>query len=107
MVRQTLAYMGGSLRALPGCAGRMAHTLTVHDPFCSTAGPGRPIRPHLVGDLIKPKETQMTLLHPGDPFPALTVNLVGGGTLQLPDALTSYFGVVLFYRGSWCTYRNA
>jgi peroxiredoxin len=49
----------------------------------------------------------MTQLHPGDPFAALTVKLPGGGTLQLPDALTSHFGVVLFYRGSWCPHCNA
>jgi hypothetical protein len=30
----------------------------------------------------------VALLSPGDQFPALTVALVGGGTLQLPDALT-------------------
>ena len=49
----------------------------------------------------------MALLHPGDKFPALTVALPGGGSLQLPDALSGQFGVVLFYRGSWCPYCNA
>lgn len=49
----------------------------------------------------------MTLLHPGDKFPALTVALPGGDTLQLPDALNGHYGVVLFYRGSWCPYCNA
>ena len=49
----------------------------------------------------------MALLHPGDKFPALTVARVGGGTLQLPDALDGHFGVVLFYRGAWCPYCNA
>jgi hypothetical protein len=29
----------------------------------------------------------MALLSPGDQFPALTVALAGGGTLQLPDAI--------------------
>jgi peroxiredoxin len=47
------------------------------------------------------------MLHPGDPFPALTVRLPGGGSLHLPDALAGGFGVVLFYRGSWCPYCNA
>ena len=51
--------------------------------------------------------TEMTLLRPGDPFPALTVALPGGQTLHLPEALASHFGVVLFYRGSWCPYCNA
>jgi peroxiredoxin len=51
--------------------------------------------------------TETTLLHPGDPFPALTVALAGGSTLRLPDALAAHFGVILFYRGSWCPYCNA
>ena len=49
----------------------------------------------------------MTLLHPGDRFPTLTVALPGKETLSLPDALTGSFGVVLFYRGAWCPYCNA
>jgi peroxiredoxin len=51
--------------------------------------------------------TQMTVLQPGDPFPSLTVALPGGRTLRLPDALADRFGVVLYYRGSWCPYCNA
>jgi peroxiredoxin len=31
----------------------------------------------------------------------------GGRSLQLPGALAGHFGVVLFYRGSWCPYCNA
>ena len=49
----------------------------------------------------------MTLLHPGDRFPALRVPLPGSDTLSLPDALAGSFGVILFYRGSWCPYCNA
>ena len=51
--------------------------------------------------------TQMTVLQPGDPFPSLTVALPGGRTLRLPGALAGRFGVVLYYRGSWCPYCNA
>lgn len=51
--------------------------------------------------------TQMALLHPGDPFPALTVALPEGRALRLPDALAGHYGVVPFYRGSWCPYCNA
>jgi peroxiredoxin len=51
--------------------------------------------------------TQMTVLQAGDPFPSLTVALPGGRTLRLPDALAGRFGVVLYYRGSWCPYCNA
>ena len=47
-----------------------------------------------------------TLLNPGDPFPSLTVQLPGTGTLTLPDAFAGHFGVVLFFRGSWCPYCN-
>jgi peroxiredoxin len=49
----------------------------------------------------------LALLSPGDQFPALTVTLAGGGTLQLPDALAGHFSVILLYRGSWCPYCNA
>ena len=51
--------------------------------------------------------TDQILLHPGDPFPALAVRLPGGRALRLPDDLAGHFGVVLFYRGSWCPYCNA
>jgi len=50
---------------------------------------------------------ETNLLRPGDRFPALTVALPGGGTLRLPDDLAGHFGVILFYRGSWCPYCNA
>jgi peroxiredoxin len=48
----------------------------------------------------------MTLLAPGDRFPTLTVHQTGGGELVLPDVFDGDFGVVLFYRGSWCPYCN-
>jgi peroxiredoxin len=51
--------------------------------------------------------TDQTHLHPGDPFPALTVALPGGRTLRLPGAFAGDFSVILFYRGSWCPYCNA
>jgi peroxiredoxin len=49
----------------------------------------------------------MTLLNPGDQFPTLAVSLPDGNSLALPDALAGDFGVVLFYRGSWCPFCNA
>jgi peroxiredoxin len=49
----------------------------------------------------------MPLLHPGDPFPPLTIAATDDRALTLPDALAGDFGVVLFYRGSWCPYCNA
>lgn len=47
------------------------------------------------------------LLHPGDTFPALTLNLPGGSTASLPGALEGHFGVVLVYRGAWCPFCKA
>src|ERR1700730_7826591 len=49
----------------------------------------------------------MTLLNPGDQFPELILSLPGGDTLAVPGALAGGFGVILFYRGSWCPYCNA
>jgi peroxiredoxin len=49
----------------------------------------------------------MSLLHPGDAFPALSMTLPGGDTLDLPAALAGHYGVVLLFRGSWCPYCNA
>lgn len=48
----------------------------------------------------------MTKLQNGDPFPALTIGAVGGGSISLPDDLAGSFGVVLIYRGSWCPFCN-
>ncbi|HWE13564.1 MAG TPA: peroxiredoxin family protein [Solirubrobacteraceae bacterium] len=49
----------------------------------------------------------MPLLNPGDSFPPLIVTPVDAEPLGLPEALSGHFGVVLFYRGSWCPYCNA
>jgi len=46
----------------------------------------------------------MPLLHPGDTFPELTLTVPGGQTVKMPDAFAGQFGVLLFYRGSWCPY---
>lgn len=49
----------------------------------------------------------MPALAPGDAFPAVSLNLSGGDAAQLPDLLAGHYGVVLFYRGSWCPYCTA
>jgi peroxiredoxin len=49
----------------------------------------------------------MSLLHPGDAFPELSLALPGGQTVTVPEAFGGQFGVMLFYRGSWCPYCNA
>jgi peroxiredoxin len=47
------------------------------------------------------------MLHPNDQFPSITITPPEGAPLELPDALGSGFGVVLFFRGAWCPYCNA
>ena len=40
-------------------------------------------------------------LHIGSAFPTMTIPLVGGGTMALPQGMDSKYRVVLFYRGHW------
>ncbi|HYS50145.1 MAG TPA: hypothetical protein VEM36_15345 [Xanthobacteraceae bacterium] len=40
-------------------------------------------------------------LNAGDTFPKLKINLVGGGTLDLPEGLDAKYRIILFYRGHW------
>lgn len=37
----------------------------------------------------------------GATFPSLTLNLVDGGTLEVPGGLDAKYRVILFYRGHW------
>ena len=37
----------------------------------------------------------------GDVFPSLTMSVVGGGTMTVPDDLEGKYKVILFYRGHW------
>ena len=37
----------------------------------------------------------------GASFPGMTMDLVSGGTITLPDSAITKYGVVLFYRGHW------
>ena len=48
----------------------------------------------------------MTLLKPGDDFPALTLT-TADGELTLPEAIGGAFGIVLVNRGAWCPYCTA
>jgi peroxiredoxin len=43
----------------------------------------------------------MEKLQQGDRFPALTLSLVGGGQVRIPDDLPGRYAAVLFYRGHW------
>ena len=49
----------------------------------------------------------MPLLNPGDAFPALSLTPPDSPALTLPAAFGGEWGVVLFFRGSWCPYCNA
>lgn len=40
-------------------------------------------------------------LDTGAVFPRLTLNLVDGGTINVPDDLDARYKVILFYRGHW------
>jgi peroxiredoxin len=40
-------------------------------------------------------------LQQGDRFPSITLKLVGGGTVTLPDQMSSRYVALLFYRGHW------
>lgn len=40
-------------------------------------------------------------LNAGDLFPSMTLGLVEGSTLRLPDGLDARYKVILFYRGHW------
>jgi hypothetical protein len=37
----------------------------------------------------------------GDTFPNVTLNLVKGSSVTLPEGIGAKYGVVLFYRGHW------
>jgi hypothetical protein len=37
----------------------------------------------------------------GDVFPGMTLNLTGGGSIELPSAPDDGYQIVLFYRGSF------
>ena len=46
----------------------------------------------------------MPLLHPGDTFPQLTLNIPGAQAIRVPGWLAGEFGVLLLNRGAWCPY---
>ncbi len=48
----------------------------------------------------------MTLLKPGDDFPALVLT-TADGTVAVPQFFSGSFGVLLFNRGAWCPYCTA
>lgn len=43
----------------------------------------------------------MNKLQQGDRFPDLTLNLLGGGNVQIPNDIPGRYAALLFYRGHW------
>ena len=43
----------------------------------------------------------MEKLQQGDRFPSITLNLVDGRQVNLPQDMTGRYAAVLFYRGHW------
>ncbi len=37
----------------------------------------------------------------GDTLPRVTLNLIDGGTITLPDDISGRYLALLFYRGNW------
>jgi hypothetical protein len=37
----------------------------------------------------------------GATFPKLTIHLVDGGVLELPEGMDAKYRIILFYRGHW------
>ena len=40
-------------------------------------------------------------LQQGDRFPSMTLNLISGETVTIPDGIPTRYAMVLFYRGHW------
>ena len=57
-------------------------------------------RPNMAA-VIQKEKNMADKLYEGDAFPSVTLNLVGGGTLTIPDDIDSKYLVALFYRGHW------
>jgi peroxiredoxin len=41
------------------------------------------------------------ILDSGDAFPEMTLELVGGGTMKLPDGVRGRWSILIVYRGDW------
>ena len=54
----------------------------------------------MAADIHKEK-SMADKLYEGDVFPSISLNLVGGGTVTIPDDIDSKYLVPLFYRGHW------
>ena len=40
-------------------------------------------------------------LDAGDVFPSLAIDLVGGGTMNVPEDMDAKYSIIMFYRGHW------
>ncbi len=50
---------------------------------------------------IKKDQRMAKKLQQADRFPALTLKLVDGSSVRLPDEMPGRYAVLLFYRGHW------
>lgn len=50
---------------------------------------------------LKDEQLMAEKLNAGDMFPRMKLQLVGGGTIDLPDGVDAKYRIVLFYRGHW------
>lgn len=41
------------------------------------------------------------MLLPGNPFPEITLSLVGGDEIAIPSDMAGSWAYLLFYRGGW------
>ncbi len=41
------------------------------------------------------------MLGTNDQFPTLTLTLVSGGTVRIPDDMPTPYAILLFYRSNW------
>ena len=70
----------------------------------SVDGGGAPRQDAGVGSTPRPMESDTRMdgkLGIGATFPHLTLDLVDGGTLDLPGGMSAKYRIVLFYRGHW------
>ena len=40
-------------------------------------------------------------LYAGDVFPSLTIDIVGGGSMRIPEDMDAKYKIIMFYRGHW------
>ena len=68
------------------------------------AGPAEPLvsaPAREVARVLHRSHAMAEKLNLGDTFPALTLNITTGGTLNVPADIKTAYAILLFYRGHW------